>query len=193
MSQSHLSPTEVTRRLPAAGQITDKDLRDQTIAVSAEAPTYFCEVPASTSGYHPPLCRKRHSLWIHTLMVATAVERLVDSYTGRYDVDANRARAAALLHDQRKNSPPDAPSGTSVSDHDVQMATVFEERDLPAPVVNAVETHMGPWYDGPEPKTPLAELVHNADMLASTGNATLAIPSPIPEELQKYDLSGADF
>lgn len=30
--------------------------------------------------------------------------------------------------------------------------------------------------------SPLAELVHNADMLASTANATVAIPGPVPEE-----------
>lgn len=30
-------------------------------------------------------------------------------------------------------------------------------------------------------------------MLASTGNATLAVSGPIPEELQKYDVSEADF
>lgn len=126
-------------------------------------------------------------------MVFTAVERLVDSYEARFGVNPDYARAAALLHDQRKNGPPESPSTSSTSDHDLQMAEYIRSYDGPELVARAVECHMGAWYDGPEPDSPLCELVHNADMLASTANATLALPGPIPEELQQYDLKEANL
>jgi len=112
-------------------------------------------------------------------MVFTAVERLADSYEARFDVDPDHARAAALLHDMRKNGSPESPSDSSVSDHDLQMADVVQEH--------------GAWYDGPEPSSPLAELVHNADMLASTANATVAVPGPVPEELEALGVDEASL
>lgn len=52
---------------------------------------------------------------------------------------------------------------------------------------------MGTGKNGFEPSSPLGELVHNADMLALTTNATLAVPGPIPKELQQYNLNEADL
>lgn len=187
-----LSRDEVSRRLPALDRITDVDLRSDVVTVSAQAPAYFWTAPASTSGYHHPVCRKKHGLWIHTLMVFTAVERLADSYEERYGVDPDHARAAALLHDQRKNGPPEDPSDSSTHDHAVRMAEVARGR-LPDPVTDAIAEHMGPWYAGPEPETPVGELLHAADMLASTENVTIALPGPIPEELRQYDVPKAEL
>lgn len=192
--EHRLEAAEVVRRLPAVDLIEDEAVRAETVALSAAAPEYFWTVPASASGYHHPICRNERGLWAHTLMVATAVERLVDSYEARFDVTPDHARAAALLHDQRKNGPPESPAEKSVSDHDLRMEQVVrEESSLPDPVADAVATHMGPWYDGPEPTSPLSELVHNADMLASTPNATLAVPGPVPEELVELGVEEADL
>lgn len=192
-ADSSIGKEEVYRRLPALNLIDDEMLRHMTAQVSAQAPEYFWTVPASTSGFHHPICRQKHGLWAHTLMVVTAVERLADSWEARFDVNPDHARAAAILHDQRKNGPPDDPAEGSVSDHDLRMAEVVRDVGLPDPVSDAVAAHMGAWYDGPEPQSPLAELVHNADMMASTANATLAVPGPIPTELQQYDLQVADL
>ena len=188
-----LSETEVYRRLPALNLIRSESIREATAELSADAPDYFWTVPASTSGFHHPACRKERGLWAHTLMVSTAVERLVDSYEQRFDIEPDHARAAAILHDQRKNGDPAAPSDKSASDHDLLMADVVRQKmPLPKTIADAVSEHMGAWYDGPEPSSPLSELVHNADMMASTANATLAIPGPIPEELEHLELSEAD-
>lgn len=184
---------EAFRRLPALDLIADEDLQQQTAKLTAEAPDYFWTVPASTSGYHHPESQGEHGLWVHTLMVCTAVERLVDSYEERFGVDPDHARVAAILHDQRKNGNPDHPSESSISDHDLYMADVVRGHDFPDSVAHAVAEHMGPWYDGPEPSSPLSELVHNADMIASTANATLKIPGPIPEELGDLELEVADL
>lgn len=181
---------EVRRRISAVDLIDDPEIREETIKLTARAPRYFWEVPASTSGYHHPACRGEHGLWVHTLMVCTAIERLGDSYAERYsNVDLDHAIAAAILHDQRKNGDPEDPSDSSVSDHDIQMATVIaDESELPIEIADAVAAHMGPWYDGPIPSTWLDQLVHNADMMASTSMATLAVRGPVPEELRDLDL-----
>jgi len=187
------SESELRRRLPAIDLIEDDDIRHRTLQATATAPDYFWEVPASTSGFHHPICREERGLWAHTLMVSTAVERLVDSYEARFEVDPDHARAGAILHDQRKNGHPENPSDTSVSDHDIRMSEVVREHGLPDAVAEAVAEHMGAWYDGPEPSSPLSELLHNADMLASTANATLAVPGPIPDELDGRGLEAADL
>jgi len=192
-----LSISEVERRLPALDLIGDAEIRDETVALAADAPRYFWEVPASTSGYHNPLCRGERGLWAHTLMVATVVVELADSLVeqGRLtwrDVDA--ARSAALLHDMRKNGDPADPSDSSVSDHDLRMAAVIrEESDLPVEVAEAVESHMGPWYDGPEPETEIDRLVHESDMVASTSTITPGVVEPTPEELAEIDVEGVEL
>lgn len=193
---AQLDGDEVYRRMPALGLIEDVELREETARVTAAAPDYFWSVPASVSGYHNPLCRGDRGLWIHTLMVSTALERLAESYVqrgvlSRRDVDL--ARSAAVLHDQRKNGPAEAPSDSSVSNHDVLMANVVREEGLPSGVEDAVRAHMGPWYDGPAPETPLEELVHNADMIASTESITAAVPGPVPEELAELGVEEVDL
>ncbi len=188
---------EVRRRVPTLRLIQDSDLREETARVTARAPTYFWRAPASTSGYHHPVCRQERGLWIHTLMLSTVIEELADSRVrldglDRADVDA--AHAAAILHDQRKNGDPAAPSTSSVSDHDLRMGRVLrEESSLPETVASAVETHMGPWYDGPEPESAVERLVHDADMVASTKAITPAVQRPLPEELARLDIEEVDL
>ena len=194
LTEPPIATDEAKRRLPAISRIVDEDFREGVIELATQAPESFWTVPASTSGYHHPICRKEHGLWAHTLMVYTAVERLVDSYEERFGVDPDHARVAALVHDMRKNGPPEQPSNKSVSDHDLRMATVVGQHGaFPDEVVDAVAEHMGAWYDGPEPSNPLSELVHNADMLASTSNATVAVPGPVPEELERLGVDEANL
>lgn len=182
---------EVRRRLPPIDRLADRDIAHAVIDLTAEAPAYFWRVPASKSEYHHPLCRGEHGLWVHTLMGVTALERLLESrvHQGLLDsYEADCARAAQLLHDQRKNGPHGS-TGSSTSDHDLQMASVIEEQPiLPDRVADAVASHMGPWYDGPEPETELQRVVHDADMLASTATVTPAIHGPVPEELADLGL-----
>lgn len=195
-SSTRLDLEEVTRRVPTLRLVEDADVREETARLTASAPAYFWEVPASTSGYHHPLCRGERGLWVHTLMLSTVVEELGASLVelGRLDRDdLDLAHAAAVLHDQRKNGDPTAPSTSSVSDHDLRMARVVrEESDLPEKVAKAVESHMGPWYDGPDPETPLEDLVHTADMVASTETVTAGVQGPLPEELDGLGLEEVD-
>lgn len=196
MTDTSSSRNEVERRLPTLQLIENDDLRERTVELTSEAPEYFWEVPASTSGYHHPLCRGEHGLWIHTLMLSTVIDRLADSYVGQGligEEEIDYAHAAAILHDQRKNGPPSSPSTSSVSNHEILMADEISAAGLSRKVAGAVESHMGPWYDGPAPESELARLVHDADMIASTSTITPAIQEPIPEELTKHDIETVDL
>lgn len=197
-----LDEEEVFRRLPALDLIFDGDIKNEVARLSANAPTYFWRAPAArpTSDYHHPICRERHGLWAHTLMLLAPLCRLEETYREQgltAGEERDYAIAAAILHDQRKRGPHGSVEGSAVHDHDLQMARVIEEEsDLPQPIADAVASHMGPeeWgYAGPEPETPLQHLVHNADMLASTANADLHVPGPVPEELQEQGLEEGSY
>ena len=192
----YLTTDEVERKLPAIRVIDDEQIRGETAALARRAPSYFWSAPASTSGYHNPLCRGERGLWIHTLMVERVVDRLSDSWVeqGRLSSsEVDMARSAALLHDMRKNGDPEDPSRTSVSDHDLRMARVVREESLlPPEVEDAVAAHMGPWYDGPEPDGPVERLVHTADMVASTSEITPGVLGPLPEELEGLGVPEVD-
>lgn len=186
----------VKRRIPTLQLIDDSGMRDKTAQITTRAPDYFWMVPASTSGYHHPLCREERGLWIHTLMLSTVIERLSDSWVeqgliNEHEVDL--AHSAAILHDQRKNGLKTDISESSVSDHDVLMAQIVLSTSLDERIASAIASHMGPWYDGPEPKKPLEQLVHTADMICSTGTITPAVHGPLPHELEGRGIREVDL
>lgn len=196
MQQARLEAHEVERRLPTLQLIDDVDIRVNVVRLTQNAPDYFWTVPASTSGYHHPACQGERGLWAHTLMLSTVIHRLADSYVGQgrlEEGDIDLAHAAAVLHDQRKNGDPVNPSDKSTSDHDLRMADVVHDSPLDDRVADAIASHMGPWYDGPDPKTPLDHLVHTADMIASTSSITPAVQAPIPDELEHCELEATDL
>jgi putative nucleotidyltransferase with HDIG domain len=196
MATSTLDINDVRRRVPTLSLIDDPDICEETARLTAAAPEYFWRVPASKNSFHHPICREEHGLWVHTLMLSTVIERLADSYVeqGRLTrEEIDYAHAAAILHDQRKNGDRANPSETSTSNHDNQMALVVYGSGLPEAVGDAIASHMGPWYDGPQPESDLDDLVHTADMVASTETITPAVAAPIPEELSHFDLQAADL
>ena len=197
MATKHELPIDETyRRMPTLRLIDDPDLRNQTAKLTASAPAYFWDVPASSSGFHHPTCRERHGLWIHTLMLSTVIARLGSTYVeqGRLtESDLDLAHSAAILHDQRKNGPPEDPQETSRVDHELLMADVIADAGLPNPVALAVRRHMGAWYANTAPQTDLDDLVHTADMVASTSSITPGVQGPIPDELADLGLHEVDL
>jgi 23S rRNA maturation-related 3'-5' exoribonuclease YhaM len=190
LSDPPLTPAEAERRMPSLALIEDDDIRAETRRLTQFAPAYFWTRPGSTAGYHNAHDR---GLWAHTLKLSTVIERLAGSFTERGllrgSVDVDRAHAAAILHDQRKAG---KDGEETQSDHDLRMGElVRQESDLDETVSRAIEEHMGPWYDGPEPSSALAELVHSADMMASAENVDIALPGPVPEELEEHGYDAA--
>jgi predicted hydrolase (HD superfamily) len=191
---------EVERAFPSIECIADEDVRLETAtAIRRHIPEYFFRAPAASSyAHHNPYCCGERGLWIHTLMVATAYERLVDSWTGQNLItehEADLGRTAVLLHDCRKYGAVYDGEERAASDHDLQMASIVrEDTSLDARVGDAVASHMGPWYDGPEPETPLDQLVHQADMMAATKNATVGVYEKPREITELYpSIPGADL
>lgn len=188
-----LPDDEVERRIPALRHIADQDIRQEVIDITSRAPAYFWWAPAANplSDYHHPICRQQRGLWAHTLMGVTVVKELAESWVeqDRISIDErDYAIAAYILHDQRKKGEHGEFNGSSTSDHDLQMADYVDGSDLPVEVADAIESHMGPWYDGPEPETPVDHLVHNADMMASTASITPKVTGPLPDELDGMGL-----
>lgn len=176
--------------LPPISLISDEDIFMETADLVVDhCPDYFWHAPAaSTYKHHNPFCCGKHGLWIHSLMVATAYERLAPSYLNQGLIsieEIDYGRAAVLLHDMRKHGESYTEGESADRDHDIQAAQLIrEESELPENVAAAVESHMGAWYRGPEPETPLQQLVHTADMAASSKNGTWGIykkPEPISE------------
>ena len=192
LSDPPLSPAEARRRMPSLQLIENDAIREETCKLTMFAPAYFWERPGSTAGYHNA---HEHGLWAHTLKLSTVIERLAGSYTERgllrKPLDVDRAHAIAILHDQRKAG---EDGEETQSDHDWWMGGVVrQESELGETVARAIESHMGPWYEGPEPSSTLAELVHVADMVASDDNADIALPAPVPEELEAHGYAAADL
>jgi hypothetical protein len=183
---SEFERAEALRRMPAAALIEDTELRMDVLDAICELPAYFWRAPAtSSSEYHNRFARGERGLWIHVLMCATALEGVADSYVeqGRVtEEEVDYARAAVLLHDGWKYGDVWEEGDGAASDHDLRASEELCERGFPEPVVDAVASHMGPWYDGPEPETPVEQLVHQADMMGSRRHVTPAVYRA-PQEL----------
>lgn len=183
---------EVRRRLPEVDLIQDDEVREATIsAIGRGVPDYFWDVPATGSGkYHNPFSRRRHGLWIHVKQVFTVYERMVRSFVeqGRItEREADLGRAAVLLHDMLKYGHEYEDGDGTVPNHDKLAGHWLEHNsELPFSAVRAVKTHNGPWYDGPEPESPLEQLVHMADMCASTKNVTVGVYQPADKIAERY-------
>ena len=191
LAEPPLSVDEVDRRMPSLQLIESDAIREETRKLTMFAPAYFWERPGSTAGYHNA---HEHGLWAHTLKLSTVIERLADSYTERgllRSDDVDRAHAIAVLHDQRKAG---EDGEETQSDHDWWMGGVVrQESELGETVARAIESHMGPWYEGPEPSSTLDELVHVADMVASDDNVDIALPGPVPRELEAHGYEEAEL
>jgi len=186
-------------RLKEYELIHDDEIRQITKQAIEKFPDYFWESPATSSDrYHHPKCRYERGLWIHTKMVCTAYLRMISSFTNRSVLTTHEADcglAACILHDSWKGGKHGTADGSAVSNHDLIAAQfVRDETDLPELVASVIETHMGPWYDGPEPGETLEEVVHMADMSASTENTTHGVYKPHSKITDVYpDIKQAQF
>lgn len=190
-TDSDLKYQELKRRLPTVDQIHDHEIQTKTLRAIQYTPDYFWTAPAASSyKHHNPYCCNKHGLWIHTLMVGTAYERLVDSYLEQDIItqqEADYGRAAILLHDMRKYGEHYTDGEYANKDHDLEMAAwIRNNTSLPEAIPCIIETHMGAWYDGPAPRTDLEQLVHMADMTGSSKNITCGIYQKPQEITELY-------
>jgi len=182
---------------PTIRLIDDEDIvKGVEEYVETEIPGYFWKAPAaSTPKHHHYLCTKHRGLWLHTLMVATALEERKWTYKNMGFVsyhDLDCARAAVLLHDTKKYGDKYWDGKSADLGHDMQAANAIREIDgLPDKVAECVESHMGPTdrYKGPDPRNHLEMFVHLSDMIGSSTNITPHVYKPPQAILDEFGSS----
>lgn len=191
MSQeTQLKKEEILRRMPQIKEIKDTQLREQVIQIfQNHCPEYFWKIPASSSGkYHPRDTRGKHGLWLHCMRAFEAFEGLSASYKEQGKIteqEQDYGRAAILLHDLFKQGLPPRDQHHSTDDHDKVCRNYLEQKtELPEPILECIDSHNGPWYEGKTPEIPLEEVHHLADMISSRPNAYFEINQNLPEELK---------
>lgn len=192
VTQSSYAPQtteQVLEWFPEINDITDEDLRNETIHVVLNFPDYFWYAPAAKR-HHPVEHQARHGLVLHTKRVCTTYERLCESMNKQgflTDDEVNYGRMACIFHDVLKHGePPTQPDGT-VKNHDLLASLWLSQFDLPDKVLGAVESHNGPWYVGKKPTNHLEQIVHMADMMASDpNNPNIKVKDPHPVLVEKF-------
>ena len=169
--------------------IENEDLRNSAIEMMNDAPDYFWEVAASSTGkYHPQCDLGVGGLVRHSIMVAQAAFDFVTSEIFVEDTTLNRDMAiiCGLFHDVIKHGPV-AEDGTynpyTVFTHPILGANFVREHlekanidnDITNTICNAILSHMGKWNTSKYepgvtlnvPYTSFQKLVHSADYMAS--------------------------
>ena len=163
--------------------ITENDMRELAEELIKTIPTYFYDVPASSTGkYHPSYALGIGGLYLHTLALCRIMNHIleVSNYT---DHDKNLMRIAGMMHDTRKSGSQEAYEKNKYTnfDHPLQAAEVvrnfkgkdWNDEDIEI-IASAIETHMGKWNEDkrsnvilPIPKNKYQMIVHWCDYLAS--------------------------
>lgn len=175
---------ELHRRLPEIKNISDDTIRHEVEKIFLTwCPDYFWEKPASSSGNHHQVDhRGKHGLWIHTRRAAVAFERLSKSYLHQNLINEQMrdcGRAAILVHDIFKYGKPEAGNSHTTKDHDKMAATFLRNKSkLPPTAIGCIESHNGAWYKGKSPETPIEQVHHLADMIASDESAYFKVEDP---------------
>ncbi len=163
--------------------IKDKRIRNSLITMLDRLPSYFYEVPASSTGkYHPSFSLGEGGLVRHTKAAVRIAKELMDnpSLTNFNQNEKDLMIFALTLHDGLKSGK--VKSEYSLFDHPLIASNFIKEnaddleltKDELNLVCRCIETHMGPWttnYKGEEvlspPKDKYQRFVHMCDYLSS--------------------------
>ena len=156
--------------------ISSEDVRDITRSLLENAPSYFWEVAASSSGkYHPAYALGEGGLVRHTKAAVKFCTEL-SVIKGFTQEQVDYAIAALLLHDTQKRG--NGIEGCTVFGHPL-LAAEFVRNNAPAWYADVISplvaSHMGQWNTSkcaegvvlPVPETELEKFVHECDYLAS--------------------------
>lgn len=163
--------------------IKNERIKNSLITMLDKLPSYFYEVPASSTGkYHPEFSLGKGGLVRHTkAAVRIAIELFMDESLNNFTDDEKDLIIMALtLHDGLKSGL--VKSEYTAFEHPILVADYIRDnkKDLELTdeeinfVCDAIITHMGPWtknYKGEEvlspPETKYQRFVHMCDFLAS--------------------------
>lgn len=174
--------------------IDNADLREAVQCALEHAPSYFWEMPASSTGkYHPAYTLGAGGLVRHT----KAAVRIADALL-RLEMYAPLAArkdeiiAALILHDSVKKGASGGQYTTiehplAAADHFQRIAQGLEYKGDIEFICGLIRAHMGQWnkdFDGndvlPKPITPHQQFVHLCDYLASRKFITITEDSGAP-------------
>lgn len=160
--------------------ILNPDIRQFTIDTLNNAPDYFFEAPASSTGrYHPQCTFKKGGLVIHVKRAVYIINRLCDGW-GIFHLDRDIVFSAIILHDIAKVSSPLVNSKMTYEDyehHPLKAKLYYIPHPEIAPIIDrinlCIENHMGRWSPKSVIKdinkyTLLELIVYTADYLATT-------------------------
>jgi hypothetical protein len=186
------SESELLRRLPEIDAIYNEELRDGVIrGFMYGCPDYFWERPSSSTGkYHSVDERGQYGNWLHTKRVFAEYCNISESWVELGVItpeEKEQGKTAALMHDMMKYGWPSENNEHTVNNHDLIAADVAENiARLPPEVVRLIETHMGPWAEGPSPETPAERLLHTADKSASRADNDIGVYYPADELIEEW-------
>lgn len=158
-------------------EIKTESIKQLAKEVLNQAPEYFFEVPASTTGkHHPEYAAGVGGLVRHTKAVFTFISYIVELKMYQLsDKEKDMLRLSALAHDMLKLGVENK-SGFTAKNHPELAATFIENvnNSMKNPVSHkdivymqqAIESHMGQWGKI-KPETEAQKLLHTADYLAS--------------------------
>lgn len=196
---SNNNPSEPPRNTEGGGYTaavfnqTLSKIHSQTVktfltAMINKLPSYFYEVPASSSGkYHPPFALGNGGLVRHTLAALRVADDLLDNESINYDLPvggADMVRAALAIHDGWKQGLTGEDHTTFT--HPIMPRRVYEQsvkgtlgfneaqEEVIDKILSAIDSHMGQWntsrYEAevlPKPSNSLQRTAHLCDYMAS--------------------------
>jgi len=185
--------------------IVNEDIRNYAIELLQNAPDYFYEVAASSTGkYHPQYVLGIAGLTRHVKALVRIMNHLLDleQYSFFTEREKDLLRVSGLAHDIEKHGENGSPF--TVHDHPILAATFAvkfctqdtisqEEKDF---VANCIQSHMGSWNTSkrsklilPKPQTEAQKFLHMCDFLASRKDIEIifdstetTVPTITPED-----------
>lgn len=166
-------------------EIKDENIRNFTIKTLEKVPSYFWEVPASSTGkYHPSYALGEGGLVRHTKAAVNIALELfrcetIQSYTNK---EKDIIISALILHDTFKSGLNH--SKYTVTEHPLIASKFIKEqpdlcelvsKEILNEILDCIETHMGQWTTDfktkqevlQKPKNGRQKFVHMCDYLAS--------------------------
>jgi len=152
--------------------IRDPLIKDFAISIVKELPSYFFEIPASSSGkYHPEYARKKSGggLHLHTVVaIKNAIEGFKSETRKLSEIQKDLAIAVLLVHDGFKSGLAEEKTKFTAPDHAVISAKFFKEsekinkmlpKDLFEMFLRGLARHMGKWNTSTDYDTNITRVV----------------------------------
>lgn len=176
------------RLQPEVQLIADSKIREFIEYLLLKAPSYFWEVPSSSSGkYHPEQSNGEGGLVRHTKAVVYFATKLCDVYSV-VGIEKDCILAACILHDIVKYGEVRQSHTTKNHDYEGAMFVMRHGQDVGldkeslAVIAGCVAWHMGRWTDMtgrnkaqsfPDDYTKPQMIIHLADVISAQKNVSL--------------------